>query len=88
MKLYENGQNRCEKLGLYLAEHNSTVRETAQHFGISKSTVHKDLREKLSRTNKPLYIRVCAVLEKNKSERHLRGGIATKQKYKKLENKQ
>lgn len=84
MKTYETTDSRCEKLGLYLAENNSTVRETARHFSISKSTVHKDLRDKLPKINKPLYTAVCAVLETNKNERHLRGGIATKEKYKKL----
>ena len=75
---------RCEMLGLYLTEHEATVRETAAHFNISKSTVHKDIRDRLKQVNYPLYIRATKILEKNKQERHMRGGIATKNKYIKL----
>ena len=73
--------NRCEILGLYLIENNATVRSTAHNFGISKSTVHKDLTTKLCKTNKKLYDRVRIVLDSNKAQRHIRGGEATKNKY-------
>ena len=68
-------------LGTYLVENNLTVRAVAQKFGISKSTVHKDVTHTLKKVNKPLYEEVKSVLEKNKMERHLRGGEATRQKY-------
>lgn len=74
-------KERCELLGEYIVEKNATVRETAKKFSISKSTVHKDVTEKLLYENPQLFKRVKAVLEKNKSERHIRGGEATKQKY-------
>ncbi len=74
-------KSRCVLLGQYIAEHDATVRETAAVFGVSKSTVHKDVTEKLRREAPSLYRTVAAVLEKNKSERHLRGGAATKLKY-------
>ena len=74
-------RERCEVLGEYVIETKSTVRSTAQHFGISKSTVHKDLAQKLKNTNPGLYNEVKEILEINKSERHLRGGEATRQKY-------
>lgn len=74
-------KERCELLGEYIVETKSTVRETAKKFSVSKSTVHKDVTEKLSYENPQLFREVKAVLEKNKSERHLRGGAATKQKY-------
>ena len=77
---------RCEELALYLIENRSTVRETASHFGVSKSTVHKDVTERLKRINLPLYAQTSKVLDKNKSERHIRGGIATKNKYAKLKS--
>lgn len=77
---------RCEELALYLIENQSTVRETASHFGVSKSTVHKDVTERLKRINLPLYVQTSKVLDKNKSERHIRGGIATKNKYAKLKS--
>lgn len=78
---------RCETLALYLVENNSTVRDTAVHFGISKSTVHKDITEKLRRSNHELYKKAARVLKQNKLERHLRGGMATKQKYLELKTK-
>ena len=74
-------RERCVVLGEYLLEHAATVRGAAQVFGISKSTVHKDLAYKLKYINPPLYLNVKEVLDYNKSERHLRGGEATKLKY-------
>ncbi|MEG2117818.1 MAG: sporulation transcriptional regulator SpoIIID, partial [Clostridia bacterium] len=65
-------------------ENNSTVRQTAKEFGISKSTVHKDLSVRLKEMSKPLYSEVKVLLETNKRERHIRGGQATRLKYLKL----
>ena len=65
----------------YIIETNSTVRSAASHFDISKSTVHKDVTERLKEIDKELYVKVRQVLDKNLSERHIRGGIATKNKY-------
>ena len=70
------------KLAQYIIENGATVRATAVKFGISKSTVHKDLSERLPTFNKPLYLQAKAVLEENKAQRHIRGGIATRKKYK------
>ena len=75
------GRERCVILGEYLIEHHATVRSAAQVFGVSKSTVHKDVTETLKYINKGLWQEVQNVLSKNKQERHLRGGEATKQKY-------
>ncbi|MBE6706985.1 MAG: stage III sporulation protein D [Ruminococcaceae bacterium] len=83
-----SAKERCVVLGLYIVENNATVRATATRFGISKSTVHKDVTQTLKNTNRSLYLDVKSVLEKNKVERHLRGGEATKQKYKCETNKQ
>ncbi len=66
----------------YIIESRATVRAAARKFGISKSTVHKDLSERLPTFNRPLYEQVKAVLDENKAERHIRGGIATRRKYK------
>jgi putative DeoR family transcriptional regulator (stage III sporulation protein D) len=74
-------KERCESVAEYVIDCGATVRQAAHHFGISKSTVHKDLTSRLAYLNKSLYLRVKCVLEKNKSERHLRGGEATKRKY-------
>ena len=74
-------KDRCIRLAEHLIENRSTVRATAKHFGISKSTVHKDIAEKLPHVNAALYKEAKAVLEQNKAERHLRGGQATKVKY-------
>ncbi len=74
-------ERRCERLGQYIVEHKATVRETAQHFNISKSTVHKDVRSVLRGVNHSLWQEVVEILEQNKSERHLRGGEATRKKY-------
>lgn len=68
-------------LALYLVENNATVRSVATHFGISKSTVHKDVTQNLKSVNPSLYYEAKRVLEKNKEERHIRGGEATKKKY-------
>ena len=76
-----NGRERCVLLGEYLIESNGTVRSAAAQFGISKSTVHKDVTLCLKKVNKELYSEVRQVLQKNKLERHLRGGEATRQKY-------
>ena len=76
-----NGRDRSEVLADYVIETGATVRAAALHFGISKSTIHKDLAYKLKYINPPLYLNVKEVLELNKSERHLRGGEATKRKY-------
>lgn len=75
------GKERCEVLAEYVIENSATVRSTAAHYGISKSTVHKDLAYKLKYYNKTLYQSVKEILDINKSERHLRGGEATRQKY-------
>ncbi len=74
-------EDRVKKLAVYILEHGATVRAAANHFGISKSTVHKDVTERLKAVDSALYKRVRQVLETNKAERHLRGGIATKNKY-------
>ena len=81
MMYLASGKDRCVVLGLYIVENNATVRATAKRFGISKSTVHKDVTVILKNVNKSLYLDVKSVLEKNKDERHLRGGEATKKKY-------
>lgn len=73
---------RAVVLGEYIIETGATVRATAKVFKISKSTVHKDVTERLRYINSQLYREVKAVLEKNKSERHIRGGLATRRKYK------
>ncbi len=78
--LYKN-KERCEELGEYLVEHRTTVRAVAAHYLISKSTVHKDITERLAYINPGLYALVKEVLEINKSQRHLRGGEATRIKY-------
>ncbi|MBO5857937.1 MAG: sporulation transcriptional regulator SpoIIID [Clostridia bacterium] len=72
---------RAVELGRYIAETNSTVRATGKKFGVSKSTVHTDVTVRLRKINPSLYNEVRRVLEKNKEERHIRGGIATKEKY-------
>ena len=76
-------EKRAELLAEYIVEHGTTVRATAAKFGISKSTVHKDLTERLEQRDQALWLRVRSVLEKNKAERHIRGGEATRQKYQK-----
>ena len=82
MMYISNEKERCVLLASYLVENRATVRSVASKFGISKSTVHKDITQNLRRVNKSLYYEAKAVLEQNKKERHLRGGEATKNKYK------
>ena len=79
-------EKRAASLAEYIIETGGTVRTAAKHFGVSKSTVHKDLTERLERSDRELWLRVKAILEKNKAERHIRGGAATKEKYKSLTN--
>lgn len=74
-------EERVLEIANYIVENNSTVRQTAKQFGVSKSTVHKDITERLETINKSLAVQVRRVLDVNKSERHLRGGMATKVKY-------
>ena len=76
-----SNKERCVILALYMLENETTVRAAAKKFGISKSTVHKDVTQKLIKTNPELCKKVQELLEKNKNERHLRGGEATKQKF-------
>ena len=73
--------DRACELAVYIIENCATVRRAAKYFGISKSTVHKDLSQRLPRLNKVLYSQVRKVLEENKAQRHIRGGIATREKY-------
>lgn len=75
-------EERACALAVYMIETGATVRAAAQHFGISKSTVHKDLQQRLPRCNKELYQQVRQVLDLNKQQRHIRGGMATRRKYK------
>ena len=74
-------EKRVCEVAVYMIETGATVRAAAKHFGISKSTVHKDLSHRLKQYNYALYVQVRQVLEKNKQERHIRGGMATKRKY-------
>lgn len=72
---------RARDLAVYMIETGATVRAAAQHFGISKSTVHKDLQQRLPRFDRQLYRQVRHVLDENKAQRHIRGGMATRKKY-------
>ena len=74
-------EERACELAVYMIETGATVRTTAQHFGISKSTVHKDLSQRLPQYNQILYKQVRLILDENKAQRHIRGGMATKEKY-------
>ena len=74
-------QLRCLRIAEYMVRTEATVRMAAKEFGVSKSTVHKDMTERLARYNRLLYGEVKRVLAKNKAQRHLRGGEATRQKY-------
>ena len=74
-------QRACD-LAAYIIENRTTVRAAASKFGVSKSTVHKDISERLPRFNRTLYLQAREVLEENKAQRHIRGGLATRKKYK------
>ena len=74
-------EQRASDLAVYIIENGATVRTAAKHFGISKSTVHKDLSERLPQCNKVLYAQVRNILDENKAQRHIRGGMATKRKF-------
>ena len=76
-----NIEERVITLAQYILDNKATVRSAAKQYGISKSTVHKDLAERLPAMNRALYRQVKAVLEENKAERHIRGGLATRKKY-------
>ena len=80
--MYAKQSARCQRLARYIVDTKSTVRSTAKVFGVSKSTVHKDLTERLPRVNPGLYKQVRLLLDINKAERHIRGGLATRRKYK------
>ena len=73
--------DRATKLGEYIVENKATVRRAAKQFGVSKSTVHKDVAQRLRTIDPPLYRQVKQVLEVNKAQRHIRGGMATRAKY-------
>lgn len=75
-------EERAVRLAQYIIENRATVRSAAAKFGVSKSTVHKDLQERLPAFNRPLYLQVREVLDENTAQRHIRGGIATQKKYK------
>ena len=79
-------ERRARELAVYLIERRTTIRDAAKHFSVSKSTVHKDLSERLREIDRSLYVQVKEILEQNKAERHLRGGDATRRKYQKNRN--
>ena len=74
-------EERAVAIANYIIDHNATVRQTAKKFGISKSTVHKDVTERLRQINPSLALEARKILDVNKSERHIRGGLATREKY-------
>ena len=77
-----NIEERACNLAVYIIENRTTVRAAAKKFGISKSTVHKDLQDRLPQFNRTLYLQVKEILDENKAQRHIRGGLATRKKYK------
>ena len=77
-----NMEERACNLAVYIIENRATVRNAAKKFGISKSTVHKDLQDRLPQFNRTLYLQVKEILDENKAQRHIRGGLATRKKYK------
>lgn len=87
MMYISSNKERCEILAAYMVENGVTVRAAASKFSISKSTVHKDITKNLKSVNPTLYAEVQKVLQKNKEERHLRGGEATRRKYLNLSRK-
>ena len=77
-----NMEERACDRAVYIIENRTTVRAAAKKFGISKSTVHKDLQDRLPQFNRTLYLQVKEILDENKAQRHIRGGLATRKKYK------
>ena len=80
--MHQTLEERACELAVYMIETGATVRAAAKYFGISKSTVHKDLQQRLPQYNRKLYEQVRKILDLNKAERHIRGGLATKEKFK------
>ncbi len=80
--MIDSTRHRAEALGEYIVETGATVRAAAKQFGISKSTVHKDVSERLAHLSPQLFAQAKVVLERNKAQRHIRGGLATRRKYK------
>lgn len=80
-------EERAVEIAQYIIDKKATVRQTARKFGVSKSTVHKDVAERLKQINPSLAAEVRTVLDINKSERHIRGGLATREKYLHMENR-
>ena len=83
-----DSHNRAVVLGKYIAETGATVRQCAAVYNVSKSTVHTDVTQRLGRMDRELCEKVKCVLEKNKSERHIRGGMATKEKHRKVRSEE
>lgn len=81
LKMKEYIEDRVLEIAQYIIDNNATVRGAASVFNVSKSTVHKDVHERLGRINRDMYRKCSNVLEKNKAERHIRGGLATREKY-------
>ena len=82
VSIKDNLEQRACDLALYMIENRATVRQAARQFGVSKSTVHKDIAERLPLFNRRLYLQVKEILDENKAQRHIRGGLATRKKYK------
>ncbi len=80
--MHNDTEERSRRVGQWILENKATVRAAASHFGVSKSTVHLDVTRKLEQLDRLLYLQVRQVLELNKAERHIRGGDATRRKYK------
>ena len=80
--MYTDIEERACDVARYIIENRSTVRAAAKEFGISKSTVHKDITQRLEKVNPGLFAAVRVLLDVNKAERHIRGGLATRRKYK------
>lgn len=80
--MYNDIEERACDVARYIVENKSTVRAAAKEFGISKSTVHKDITQRLEKVNPSLFDQVRVLLDTNKAERHIRGGLATRRKYK------
>lgn len=80
--MYNDIEERACDVARFIVENRSTVRAAAKEFGISKSTVHKDITQRLEKVNPSLFNQVRVLLDTNKAERHIRGGLATRRKYK------